>query len=136
MCFNNSKLSKSEPCNEQKSRDARQSLSRQRKVGVKENVRMLFVNFSFFFFLVYNQYHFPQESPASTSSISGTDIDATDTEHAFNSTSLDNDLWLIILNCHQSQDPPGALINASRSNLMPILAILATCYEVLFYVDQ
>ncbi|KAL6426524.1 hypothetical protein ACFW04_009151 [Cataglyphis niger] len=100
MCFNNSKLSKSEPCNEQKSRDARQS--RQRKVG--EN-----------------------ESPASSSS--GTDINAADTEHTFTSTSLDNDLWLIILNCHQSQDPPGALINASRSNLMPVLTILATCYE-------
>lgn len=125
MCFNNSKLSKSEPCNEQKSRDARQS--RQRKVGIKETVRTLLVNFSF---LVYNQYHFPQESLASNS-----DINAADTEYTFNPTSLDNDLWLIILNCHQSQDPPGALINASRSNLMPVLAILATCYEVLFYVD-
>ncbi|GAB1864875.1 Spatacsin [Camponotus japonicus] len=105
MCFNNNKLNRSESCNEQKSRDARQS-TRQRKIGVKEN-----------------------ESPASSSSICGTDIDAIDTEHTFNPTSLDNDLWLIILNCHQSQDPPRALINASRSNLMPILAILATCYE-------
>ncbi|XP_072747233.1 spatacsin [Anoplolepis gracilipes] len=105
MCFNNNKLSKSEPCNEQKSRDAKQSLSRQRKVGVKEN-----------------------ESPAS-SSTSGIDKDAIDIGHTFNPTSLDNDLWLIILNCHQSQDPPGALINASRSNLMPILTVLATCYE-------
>lgn len=40
MCFNNSKLNKFE-CNEQKSRDARQSSTRQRKVGVKENVRIV-----------------------------------------------------------------------------------------------
>lgn len=74
-----------------------------------------------------------QEFPVSSSSICATNMNATDTERTFNSTSLNNDLWLIILNCHQSQDPPRALINASRSNLMPILAILATCYEVLFY---
>ncbi|CAL1689224.1 unnamed protein product [Lasius platythorax] len=104
MCFSNSKLSKSEPCNEQKSRDARQS--RRRKVGVKEN-----------------------ESPTSSLSVSETDTDTADIEHIFNPTSSDNDLWLIILNCHQSQDPPRALINAARSNFMPILAILATCYE-------
>lgn len=40
-CLNNSRLSKSQPCNEQKlrSRDTRQSLYN--KVGVKQNVRLL-----------------------------------------------------------------------------------------------
>lgn len=47
MCFNNNKLNKPESYNEQKSRDARQLSTRQRKVGVKENVRVLLVNFSF-----------------------------------------------------------------------------------------
>lgn len=76
----------------------------------------------------------------STSAISEIEIDASDTTSAkdisnsYISTSSDNNLWLTILNCHQSQDPPKALINASRSNLRPILTILATCYEVLSYL--
>lgn len=79
-----------------------------------------------------------QESLLSTSVISKIEIDAADIKYTSNnciSTSSDNNLWLTILNCHQSQDPPRALINASRSNLRPILTILATCYEVLFYFD-
>lgn len=78
-----------------------------------------------------------QES-VSTSVVSKIEIDATDAKHTSNNcilTSSDNNLWLTILNCHQSQDPPKALINASRSNLRPILTILATCYEVLFYFN-
>lgn len=78
----------------------------------------------------------------STSTTSEIEIDATDAISAKDisnnciSTSSDNDLWLTILNCHQSQDPPRALINASRSNLRPILTVLATCYEVkLFYFN-
>ncbi|XP_023290455.1 spatacsin isoform X2 [Orussus abietinus] len=40
-----------------------------------------------------------------------------------------NDLWFIILKCHQSQDPPGALVVESRLNSLPILTVLAACYE-------
>ncbi|XP_011684393.1 PREDICTED: spatacsin [Wasmannia auropunctata] len=110
-CLSNDKLSKSQPSNEQKAKfhDARQSSSRQRKVGAKEN-----------------------ESPVSTSATSETEIDASNTKDILNSCtspSSDDNLWLTILNCHQSQDPPGALINASRSTLRPILTVLATCYE-------
>ncbi|XP_076176182.1 spatacsin isoform X3 [Ptiloglossa arizonensis] len=43
--------------------------------------------------------------------------------------SPNDDLWLIILKCHQSPDPPGALINASRLTSRPFLTVLATCYE-------
>lgn len=74
----------------------------------------------------------------SSSSISEADIDVTgaiSAEYISNNyflASLDNNLWLTILNCHQSQDPPGALINASRLQLRPILTILATCYEVFY----
>ncbi|XP_011880163.1 PREDICTED: spatacsin isoform X2 [Vollenhovia emeryi] len=113
-CLNNDKLGKSQPYNEQKTKfhDARQSSSMQYKVGVKEN-----------------------ESPVSTSDISEIETDTIDTANAKDITSncvsisSDNNLWLTILSCHQSQDPPGALINASRTNLKPILTILATCYE-------
>lgn len=42
----------------------------------------------------------------------------------------ESDLWLIILKCHQSQDPPGALLNASQSTKSPVLTVLAACYEV------
>lgn len=49
--------------------------------------------------------------------------------------SLDDDLWMIILKCHQSPDPPGALINASRLTLRPFLTVLATCYEV-FHIND
>lgn len=56
-------------------------------------------------------------------------------EYAINDNicSPDDDLWLIILKCHQSPDPPGALINSSRLTLRPFLAVLATCYEVLYF---
>lgn len=66
--------------------------------------------------------------------MSDIEIDATSAKNICTSTSSDDNLWLTILNCHQSQDPPGALINASRTNLRPILTILATCYEVLFFL--
>ncbi|KAL6259083.1 hypothetical protein P5V15_009005 [Pogonomyrmex californicus] len=107
-CLNNDKLNKSQSYEQKpKSRDTRQLSSKQHKIGSEEH-----------------------ESPISTST--GIEIDATSIEHVSNSyvsTPSDNNLWLTILNCHQSQDPPGALINASRSNLRPILTILATCYE-------
>ncbi|XP_001601258.1 spatacsin [Nasonia vitripennis] len=45
------------------------------------------------------------------------------------SSAFIDDLWLIILKCHQSQDPPGTLLNASRTFKYPILTVLATCYE-------
>ncbi|XP_018364335.1 PREDICTED: spatacsin isoform X1 [Trachymyrmex cornetzi] len=110
-CLSNDKLSKSEPYNEKtKSQDPRQSSSRQhKKVGTKEN-----------------------KSPKSTSATSEIETDTISAKDVFNnctSTSSDNNLWLTILNCHQSQDPPRALINASRSNLRPLLTVLATCYE-------
>lgn len=120
-----------------KSHDTRQSSSKQHKVEAKENVRLLLlVNFN----SCTNKIIF-QESPVSTSATSEIEIDASNTTSAKDissdciSTSSDNNLWLTILNCHQSQDPPRALINASRSNLRPILTILATCYEVLLYFD-
>ncbi|XP_043283377.1 spatacsin [Venturia canescens] len=49
----------------------------------------------------------------------------------YNSDNSDqeNDLWLIILNCHQSQDPPGALLSASQMFKSPVLTVLAACYE-------
>lgn len=48
--------------------------------------------------------------------------------HLINS-SIENDLWWIILTCHQSQDPPGALLKVSREKKLPILSVLAVCYE-------
>lgn len=42
-----------------------------------------------------------------------------------------DDLWLVILKCHQSQDPPGNLLKASRAFKSPVLTVLATCYEVI-----
>lgn len=72
----------------------------------------------------------------STSAISEIEIDTTSAKDISNNcipTSSDNNLWLTILNCHQSQDPPRALINASRSNLRPILTVLAACYEVILF---
>lgn len=44
-------------------------------------------------------------------------------------SALDHDLWLTILNCHQSPDPPGALLKASVEDKSPILIVLAACYE-------
>ncbi|KAG7198542.1 hypothetical protein KM043_005909 [Ampulex compressa] len=115
-CLNNSELGKSSaglPSERKiKSRNARQTLYY--KIGVKQN-----------------------ESPTSGSSLSSTDTSSSGSymstlDHmpvAYNNYSTEDDLWLIILKCHQSQDPPGALINASRQTLSPILTILATCYE-------
>ncbi|XP_034936276.1 spatacsin [Chelonus insularis] len=40
-----------------------------------------------------------------------------------------HNLWVTILKYHQSPDPPGALLKASRENNSPILTILAACYE-------
>ncbi|XP_039304859.1 spatacsin isoform X2 [Solenopsis invicta] len=113
-CLSNDKLGKFLPYDEQKteSHNTKQSSSKQRKIGAKGN-----------------------ESSESTSTISGIEIDTTDVADAKDisnssiSTSSNDNLWLTILNCHQSQDPPKALINASRSNLRPILTVLATCYE-------
>ncbi|KAL0117009.1 hypothetical protein PUN28_010108 [Cardiocondyla obscurior] len=72
-------------------------------------------------------------SPVSTSAISEIETDTTNvtsTNGIFNKCiSSDKNLWFTILNCHQSQDPPKAFINASRLNLSPILTVLATCYE-------
>ncbi|KAK0162920.1 hypothetical protein PV327_006649 [Microctonus hyperodae] len=42
---------------------------------------------------------------------------------------FNHDLWLIILKCHQSQDPPGALIKVSRQFKSSIFIVLAACYE-------
>ncbi|XP_058809210.1 spatacsin [Phymastichus coffea] len=47
----------------------------------------------------------------------------------FDTSMFVDDLWLIILKCHQSQDPPGSLLKASRIFKSPILTVLATCYE-------
>ena len=46
----------------------------------------------------------------------------------------ENDFWMVILKCHQSQDPPGTLLAASRSTRTPSLTVLATCYEVRFVI--
>ncbi|KAF7989681.1 hypothetical protein HCN44_008355 [Aphidius gifuensis] len=44
-------------------------------------------------------------------------------------SSVKQDLWLVILESHQSQDPPGALIKASCELKSPVLVVLAACYE-------
>ncbi|XP_008543727.1 spatacsin [Microplitis demolitor] len=44
-------------------------------------------------------------------------------------SSYNYDLWLTILKCHQSQDPPGALLKSSRDCRSAIPIILAACYE-------
>ncbi|XP_020295554.1 spatacsin isoform X2 [Pseudomyrmex gracilis] len=106
-CLNNNKLCKSSCGTEEKPKTREMKRSLQNKDGAKQS-----------------------ESLASSSSISGSDIIGT--EHVSDScisTTSDNDFWLTILNCHQSQDPPKALINASRLYLRPIFTILATCYE-------
>lgn len=95
-----------------KSRDTRQSLYC--KIGLKQN-----------------------ESSSSSASSLLTDSSSCDTSSiasekilpADNIYSPDDDLWMTILKCHQSQDPPGALLHVSRITLRPILTILATCYE-------
>ncbi|XP_036147229.1 spatacsin isoform X2 [Monomorium pharaonis] len=111
-CLSNDKLSKFQPHDELKikSHDTGQSSPRQHKVEEKK-----------------------KESPESSSTISGIETDATDVINTKDNSSIsissEDNLWLIILKCHQSQDPPRALINASRSYLRPILTVLATCYE-------
>ncbi|KAL7289760.1 hypothetical protein TKK_0016361 [Trichogramma kaykai] len=40
-----------------------------------------------------------------------------------------DDLWLMILKCHESPNPPEALRQAARLLKSPILIVLATCYE-------
>lgn len=42
---------------------------------------------------------------------------------------MDQDLWLTILKCHQSQDPPGALLKAAREASASVLVVMAACYE-------
>ncbi|CAD6223033.1 GSCOCG00005360001-RA-CDS [Cotesia congregata] len=44
-------------------------------------------------------------------------------------SSYNKDLWLTILKCHQSQDPPGALLKSSRDCKSSIPIVLAACYE-------
>ncbi|XP_063995284.1 spatacsin [Diachasmimorpha longicaudata] len=44
-------------------------------------------------------------------------------------TPFDLDLWLTILKCHQSQDPPGALLKAARVTSSSVMILLAACYE-------
>ncbi|KAF3424657.1 hypothetical protein E2986_01902 [Frieseomelitta varia] len=113
-CLCNIQLTKSQLAahSEQKikSRDVRQSLYY--KIGVKQS-----------------------GSPTYDSSISA-DSASTSDSHSVgdyivndNICSLDDDLWLIILKCHQSPDPPGALINSSRLTSRPFLTVLASCYE-------
>nr|XP_034171053.1 spatacsin isoform X2 [Osmia lignaria] len=113
-CLSNTHLTKCQPtvCNEQKmkSRDVRQSLYY--KIGVKQSGSSI------------------SESTASADSANTSDSHSS-CEYPIhdNICSPDDDLWLIILKCHQSPDPPGALINASRLTLRPFLTVLATCYE-------
>ncbi|KAJ8669006.1 hypothetical protein QAD02_000265 [Eretmocerus hayati] len=56
-------------------------------------------------------------------------LDRTGKHSVVSSSKIIDDLWHIILNCHQSQDPPGALLKASRKFRLPILTLLATCFE-------
>ncbi|KAK1131494.1 hypothetical protein K0M31_017777 [Melipona bicolor] len=93
-----------------KSRDVRQSLYY--KIGVKQSGSPTY------------------DSPVSTDSASTSDSHSVG-EYIVNDNicSPDDDLWLIILKCHQSPDPPGALINSSKLTSRPFLTILASCYE-------
>ncbi|XP_076620109.1 spatacsin isoform X1 [Colletes latitarsis] len=112
-CLNNTQFLKSQSVihgdQKIKSRDVRQSLYY--KIGV-------------------NQSEFPT-SGSHTSTDSGSIDSCSIYEYPINDSicSLNDDLWLIILKCHQSPDPPGALINASQLTSRPFLAVLATCYE-------
>ncbi|XP_046417666.1 spatacsin isoform X2 [Neodiprion fabricii] len=40
-----------------------------------------------------------------------------------------DDLWMAILKCHYSQDPPGSLVQTAHCHGAPFLVVLATCYE-------
>ncbi|XP_076280997.1 spatacsin [Lasioglossum baleicum] len=113
-CLNNTRLTKEQTAihidQKLKSRDVRQSLYH--KVGVKQTGSLA--------------------SGSSTSTDSSSISDSCSTyEYTINDSvcTVDDDLWLIILKCHQSPDPPGALISASLLTLKPFLTVLATCYE-------
>lgn len=43
---------------------------------------------------------------------------------------LSRDLWEVIAACHGPEDPPGALVRAAGLYQEPLLALVATCYEV------
>lgn len=45
---------------------------------------------------------------------------------------MTNDIWEVMAVCHGPEDPPGALIKASAAFHCPILALLSTCYEVIY----
>ncbi|XP_078044398.1 LOW QUALITY PROTEIN: spatacsin [Augochlora pura] len=93
-----------------KSRDVRQPLYH--KIGVKQSESS------------------NSDSSASTDSSSTSDS-CSPYEYTINDSvcTSDDDLWLTILKCHQSPDPPGALISASLLTLKPFFTVLATCYE-------
>lgn len=40
------------------------------------------------------------------------------------------DLWEVAAACHGPEDPPGALVRAAGQHGEPLLALIATCYEV------
>ncbi|XP_024937810.1 spatacsin isoform X2 [Cephus cinctus] len=116
-CLNNSQLLKPNAPNRNtqklKLRDSRQLLYS--KIGLKQH-----------------------DSPGSSTSSVSTDTSSSLESYTGNFENFisnydnfifPNDLWLIILKCHQSQDPPGSLLNAARLNYSPILTVLATCYE-------
>ncbi|XP_031835040.1 spatacsin isoform X2 [Nomia melanderi] len=113
-CLNNAQLIKSQSAihsdQKIKSRDVRQSLYY--KIGVKQSGSAI------------------SGSLTSTDSTSTSDSCSTYEYPIHDSVcTLDDDLWLIILKCHQSPDPPGALINASYLTSRSFLTVLATCYE-------
>ncbi|XP_047365730.1 spatacsin isoform X2 [Vespa velutina] len=95
-----------------KSRDARQSLYC--KIGLKQNEVPLSSSTSSSL----------TDSSCNTYSIVSERVSLGD-----NIFSSDDDLWMTFLKCHNSQDPPGALLHVSHITLRPILIILATCYE-------
>ncbi|CAK9804301.1 SPG11 [Anthophora quadrimaculata] len=113
-CLNNTQLTKSQLSvytkQKIKSRDTRQTLYY--KIGVKQS-----------------------GSPISGSPVSANSASTSDSHSLCdyvvndNICSPDDDLWSIILKCHQSSDPSGALINSSCLTLRPFLTVLATCYE-------
>ncbi|XP_035737182.1 spatacsin-like isoform X2 [Vespa mandarinia] len=95
-----------------KSRDARQSLYC--KIGLKQNELSLSSSTS---------------SSLTDSSYNTYSIVSERVSFGDNIFSSDDDLWMTFLKCHNSQDPPGALLHVSHITLRPILIILATCYE-------
>ncbi|XP_015111289.1 spatacsin isoform X2 [Diachasma alloeum] len=72
----------------------------------------------------------PSHSPTISTQTSPESPLKTDQCFPFNQkTPFDQDLWLTILKCDQSQDPPGALLKAARETSSSVLIILAACYE-------